>query len=216
MTNKEKIQLTYEIYNGKKLQIRAQNVKDILQIVDKYSEIEHKDKLKQEIQDYFHQELSSNVESHAETGEKCLLELLKPEYIQTQVPARSWEEALYFAAAPLIEEEVITRGYIDTIIRMTRKEGAFYVLVEKVALVHSKPSDGALQLGLGLSVLSETINIVDKPVKYILTLSALDNKQHLNAMAELVSLLECKQFFEILGKENNPQKIYDWILERTA
>jgi transcriptional antiterminator/mannitol/fructose-specific phosphotransferase system IIA component (Ntr-type) len=214
MTNKEKIQLTYEIYNGKKLPMRAQNVQDILQIVDKYSGIEHKDKLKQEIQNYFHQELSTSEDCRIEKGEKSLKELLKPEYVQTQVPARSWEEALYFAATPLIEREIITRGYIDTIIRMTRTEGAFYVLMDKVALVHSKPNDGALQLGLGLSVLSESIDIVDKPVKYILTLSALDNKQHLKAMAELVSLLEREQFFEMLDKENSPQKIYDWILDR--
>ena len=54
----------------------------------------------------------------------ALIDMLNPQYILTNIKVRSWEEAFYLAATPLIKDQVISRGYIDTIIQNVRKEGS--------------------------------------------------------------------------------------------
>ena len=60
--------------------------------------------------------------------------------------ARTWEEAFYLAANPLIERKIITRNYIDSIIQQTRSEGAYMVIFDQVALPHTVPEAGAKNL----------------------------------------------------------------------
>ena len=57
------------------------------------------------------------------SSELNLLDILRPEYIQLNVVARSWEEAFYVAASPLVQANIIDRRYIDTIIRLLEEKG---------------------------------------------------------------------------------------------
>ena len=148
-----------------------------------------------------------------------LLDMMRPELIQLNKKARTWEEAFYLAANPLIERKIITRNYIDSIIQQTRSEGAYMVIFDQVALPHTVPEAGAKKLGMGLTTLESEVYVLGTiPVKYIFTLSALDSKQHLNAMTQFITLIESKDFFRELEKHECPETVYQWFAEilRTA
>ena len=56
---------------------------------------------------------------------------------------------------------------------------------------------------MGLTTLESEVYVLGTiPVKYIFTLSALDSKQHLNAMTQFITLIESKDFFRELENMN--------------
>ena len=67
---------------------------------------------------------------------------------------------------------------------------------------------------MGITTLERPITIGNSdnnPVKYIFTLSAVDQKSHINAMAELVTLLENQEFYRVLAEAKDKQEIIQWI-----
>ena len=141
-----------------------------------------------------------------------LLDLLQEDFIQLNVETNSWEEALYVAATPMLKKGVITRKYIDEIIRLTRQEGPYMVITTNVALPHARPEEGAKKLGLGITVLNKEVDILNQStMKYIFTLSAVDNHQHLTAISELVTLIDKPEFFKMLDESKNSGEVIEWI-----
>ncbi len=66
---------------------------------------------------------------------------------------------------------------------------------------------------MGLTTLESEVYVLGTiPVKYIFTLSALDSKQHLNAMTQFITLIEPKIFSRI-RKHECPETVYQWFAE---
>ena len=214
MTNDERNQLIQEVYHQPSEAISLIGVEELMAVIKKHATIEDTQSLKKELQSLLtRREVTTYSASLSEERKPvALIDMLAPQYILTNIKVRSWEEAFYLAAAPLIKDQVISRGYIDTIIQNVRREGPFFIIMDNVALPHARPEEGALKLGLGITVLQETVQINKKTsIKYIFTLSAIDHSKHLSAIAELVSLLEQDCFFQLLEQENDPQAIFAWI-----
>lgn len=94
------------------------------------------------------------------------------------------------------------------------ENGPYIVITEHVALPHARPSAGAKELAISIATLETPINFGNKendPVKYIFGLSALDNSTHLNAMSELVALLEDENFYHVLDHAKNGEEIIKYI-----
>ncbi|MBM7712929.1 BglG family transcription antiterminator [Enterococcus xiangfangensis] len=222
MSIDEKYHLIHEIQNTSDISPRRYKTEELLEIIDKYADIKDKEQLGKALESYLHENRSSkskgNVKAKATVNSELnLLDILKPEYIQLDVMTRSWEEAFYVAATPLVDAGVFGRRYIDTIIQTTRREGPYMVIMDKVALPHARPEDGTKKVGLGITVLKNEIKVMGKtPIKYIFTLSAVDNKKHLAAIAELVSLLDKKEFFNILDHSNQSTEVYHWLEKELA
>lgn len=218
MSIDEKYRLVQAVQNEGNPQYEDYRVEDLLAIIKKHGTITEVSALKKELNDYLQgrnnksHKHASKVVNRNKQAEFNLLDILKPEFIQLQISSRSWEEALYVAAAPLVDAGVITRHYIEKIIQTTRNEGPYMVITEKVALPHARPEDGTLKVGLGITALKDEVVILGKtPVKYIFTLSAVDNKKHLSAIAELVSFLDRPEFFTLLDQAEDPQEVYAWV-----
>jgi transcriptional antiterminator/mannitol/fructose-specific phosphotransferase system IIA component (Ntr-type) len=215
MSNEERNQLIQEVYHQPSESIPLIGVDEIFDVVKKHASIDDAKCLKKELQSLLtRKEVSSlpDLKPNEQAKTISLTDILSPQYIMTNIKVRSWEEAFYLSATPLIKNNVISREYIDTIVQNVRREGPFFIIMDKVALPHARPEEGALKLGLGITVLEESVLInQNTPIKYIFTLSAIDHVKHLPAIAELVSLLEQEEFFALLNQENDPQKIFNWI-----
>ncbi|KAF1305139.1 BglG family transcription antiterminator [Candidatus Enterococcus willemsii] len=156
--------------------------------------------------------LEPPVKTISMNKELRLTDFMKPQYIQMNVTVRSWEEALYIAGTPLLDAGIITRGYIEKIIQNVYEEGPYMIIMKDVALPHAHPSEGVLETGIGMTVLSSPIEIAsDKTIKYIFTLAAKDQKQHLGAISDLVSLLENDDFFQYLDNEIDEKNVFQWL-----
>lgn len=146
-----------------------------------------------------------------------LSEVLQAQYIQTNVEAENFEEAVRKAMAPLVADEAVTAEYVAKIIEIYRETGPYIVITKHVALPHAPSKFGALKTALGITILNTAVvsgNEENDPVKYLFALSASDGETHLEALADLVSLLSDEAFFEVLNHETSPENILTFIREK--
>ncbi|MHC5551046.1 BglG family transcription antiterminator [Carnobacterium maltaromaticum] len=212
MNTAEKYRLISDVYSQLgNLGFQLPSVKSILELVEKHATILNVGALEKEL---YASMISKNENIQSERIEPALYEITNPELIQLGVTVRNWEEAIRVAGAPLLTQGKITREYIDTIITNTKMEGPYMVIAKQIALPHARPVDGVEKLGISITSLSYPIEFGSKendPVKYIFFLAATANNYHLNAMAELVKLLDDPAFFNLLDTSQDPHEVYHYL-----
>lgn len=211
MSNFEKAQLINEVYGKNVNNMKYFDVYRVLDIVQNNASINDYQKLKADLINYLNDVSVENENQDTFIEEINLIDMIQPEYIQLGIKANGWEEALYLAAMPLLKKKVITREYIHAMIESCKKSGEYIVILPNIAFPHARPDQGAMDLGLSITVLSESVSIAQKQFKYIFTLSAVDNQKHLKAMSQLINLLEDKVFCDLLSSSTDSVQIYDYI-----
>ena len=141
-------------------------------------------------------------------------EIISPELIQLHVLANNWEDAIRLSALPLLHEKRISENYIQKMIENARKDGPYMVIMPNVALPHARPSDGVNQLSISIAVLNEPVyfdKYTNKPVRFVFCLAAINQEFHLNALSQLVQLLEKEEFYHILKTSKTSQEVFNYI-----
>jgi transcriptional antiterminator/mannitol/fructose-specific phosphotransferase system IIA component (Ntr-type) len=213
MNTEEKYNLIRDVYTEiGSLTFKLPSVNKILAIIEKNATIKNKLALEKELYQYL-TESDKLVQETSHEGPR-LGEIIDLDCIQLNVKARNWREAIYVAASPMVQKAIITRNYVEKIIQTAQNEGPYMLISKHVALPHARPSDGALQLGLGITTLATPLDFdssENNPVKYIFTLSAVDNTKHINAIADLVQLLDDQDFFQLLDQQPPVSEIAAYI-----
>lgn len=143
--------------------------------------------------------------------------IIDEELIQLHVSASTWQEAIQKSASPLVTHKIIEERYVDSIIKSVEKAGPYFVLVPHVALAHARPDEGALENAVGITQLKEPVvfgHESNDPVKYIFTLSATGDNEHLEILGVLSNLLEQNEFFELLDHAEEPAEIVNYLNEK--
>ncbi|AYV71521.1 BglG family transcription antiterminator [Bacillus sp. PK3-056] len=208
----EKYRLIRDVYTelGNSF-FKLPNVELITQIVEKYAVVKEKEQMKRELYEYF--AVNEKVELKKEQGPN-LSEIISPNLIQLHVLAKNWQDAISLSALPLLQERRITENYIQKMIENARKDGPYMVIMPNVALPHARPADGVNQLSISIAVLNEPVYFdkhTNKPVQFVFCLAAINQEFHLNALSQLVQLLEKEEFYHILKTSNTSEEVFDYI-----
>lgn len=142
-----------------------------------------------------------------------LIDLTDEKLIKLNIEADDWRDAIRKAAAPLQKEGKIEERYIDAIIQSAEEVGPYFVITPHVALPHARPEGGALEEAIGIATLKTPVEFgtENDPVKYLFCLSAKSNEGHLNALVDLVGLLEDDNFYKVLDKCQDPKEIIEYL-----
>ena len=209
----------YQVLHSVRMQLNINepnlpSVDNILNIIQKYADIKNIEALKNDLHAYIiHMDDHAGMINFTE-GEKHLKDIIQPEYILLHQNFIDWKQAIEISYSPLLKNECITEDYIYHTIKELENSPGYIVIAPHIALAHSKPENGAKKLAMGISILETPIkfgNENNDPVKYIFSLSALDNHTHLHCMNELLSLLNNKHFFNLLESATNSAEIIDFI-----
>ena len=149
-----------------------------------------------------------------EGGDMMLKDLTDEKLIRLNIEAADWEEAIRKSAQPLIDEHKVKSSYVDDMITGVKENGPYIVLTKHVALPHARPESGALESAIGIATLKTPVvfgNEANDPVKYLFCLSAKDNMEHLNALAELAGMFEDAQFYRLLEQAESAKEIVEYI-----
>ncbi len=212
MTQKEKYKITREVYiQLGDIFLRQPRIDEVMDIIKRHTEVSSESMLTNELISYFTQ-----IENFTSKGDEGLMlsELTNETLIRLKVPAKDWEDAIRKSASALLENDMITENYIDEMIRSAKESGPYIVITKYVALPHARPEAGAKKIAIGIATLETPIKFGNKdndPVKYVFCLSAVDSNSHLQAMSELVGLLEMDEFFRILDNAKDPKEVIDFI-----
>lgn len=146
-----------------------------------------------------------------------LTKLINSNLIQLGLHAENREQAIRISAQPLIDNGMINEYYMENILKVLDEVGPYFVLLPSVALPHARSEEGALENAIGITTLSEPVKFMSEandPVKYIFTLSSVNNGQHLEALSTLAELFEDEEFFKQLDNAKNPDDVMNYLKER--
>lgn len=146
-----------------------------------------------------------------------LSSLVQEPFVQLDVVASDWEDAVRTAVAPLVGAGLATQAYVDDIVRGAKELGPYFVLAPRVAMPHARPDQGALGNGIGVVRLAEPVEFgseANDPVSYLFPLVAADDGGHLQALMSLAELLSDESFYEGLDKAETAGEVLDLIREK--
>ncbi|MGT2749444.1 PTS sugar transporter subunit IIA [Streptococcus orisasini] len=139
-----------------------------------------------------------------------LEELLTADYIRIKSRAKNWEEAIQWAAEPLLNGHKIEARYIEAMIDKVKEFGPFINIGDHLALPHARPEDGVLEKGLSLLKLEQPVDLLDdpkRPISVFICLAASDDRAHLEALKELTRLLSQKENLQKLIQASTVEAI---------
>jgi transcriptional antiterminator/mannitol/fructose-specific phosphotransferase system IIA component (Ntr-type) len=129
----------------------------------------------------------------------ALRDILLSRNIVMRPKVRNWEEAVYAVGDPLVHNGDLGRSYLDAIIRVKKTYGPYSVVSPHIALLHAKPSDGVMNLCVGLMILKDGVEFGATrfdPVHLVFILGITDSYSHLNALQELAGIIRTKTVYE--------------------
>lgn len=143
------------------------------------------------------------------------LEVLTKDKIIIKDKVEDWKQAIQKASTPLLEQNIIKDGYINSMIKSVEELGPYIVIAPEIAIAHARPDNNVNKVGLSLLKLKEHINFSkdDHYASLIFVLSAIDNDSHLTILKSLAQLLGNMEKVQHLLNSNSKEEILNIIKE---
>lgn len=127
---------------------------------------------------------------------------LTRETVHLNVDAPDWEAAVRAGGQLLVDTKKCLPEYVEAMIRTINEMGPFMVLAPGLALVHARPEDGVLGVGLSLITLREPVpfgSLANDPVGVVISFCAVDQEAHIQVLKELAGFLRSTENQMILN-----------------
>ncbi len=139
-----------------------------------------------------------------------LVDLLRPDHILISGEEMDWRSAVQKASQPLLSNDYILPDYVQAMISIIEKHGAYMWLAPQALILHARPVDGVLRLCLSILILKTPIAFGAAPehqARICLVLGAVDDHAHLKALLELNRLLNQENFREKLIRAQDSAEV---------
>lgn len=139
-----------------------------------------------------------------------LNDLITAERVATGIQAVDWEAAVRAAGRLLVDSGGAEERYIDGMVKTTQQLGAYIVIAPGLAIPHSRPEDGVLQPCMSVAVLEAPVEFGHRendPVHVLIAFGAVDNHQHVEALAQMAEILSDERNLKRLKQANTKQEI---------
>ncbi|MFI0481222.1 PTS sugar transporter subunit IIA [Actinomadura sp. 9N215] len=106
--------------------------------------------------------------------------------------AEDWREAVRKAASALVDAGAAGEGYPDACVRVVEENGPYIVLTKGLALVHARPEEGGLAVGVGVTRLAAPVEFGhpdNDPVDLLLAFCTPDPDAHVGTLSGLARAL---------------------------
>lgn len=181
---------------------------ELMKIIEENCKIENKDELIKGLNIYFEQRLINDIEEN----EYKLSDFLTEESILINQEVENWVDAVKLAGEILVKNEITKIEYVDAMIGNINKFGPYVVIGDNIAIPHAQRDESVLKTGMGLVVLKKPVLFPDnRKVQIILAFSSWDNKEHLNALADLTELITNYNLIENLSKVKSVKQVLKYI-----
>jgi mannitol/fructose-specific phosphotransferase system IIA component (Ntr-type)/galactitol-specific phosphotransferase system IIB component len=128
-----------------------------------------------------------------------------------QSTAVDWEQATRQAGDLLVSFGIAEPRYVDAMIALIRRHGPYMVVAPGIALLHALPGEGALRLGMSLVTLRDPVRFgheSNDPVNIVFAFACVETHRHLQALGQLVALLDNASAVETLAKASEASEVY--------
>ena len=203
----KKVNSLFPLSQGQTVSVNA-----LMEIISRHADIKEQDKLIQGLKEYLYKPISIIQEDNR----PMLRDLITEDMIQLCDEANDWEEAIELASMPLLQQGYIKEDYVKAMIDNIKEFGPYVVMGPKVAIPHARPEKGVIRVGMSLLRLKKGVAFSvagAERVQIIIILAAADNETHLQALAQLSTLLVEEENIEKLANSTSKAEILDIIEE---
>ncbi|GGQ31945.1 PTS system ascorbate-specific IIA component [Actinomadura coerulea] len=106
--------------------------------------------------------------------------------------AGDWRDAVRAAASALVAAGAAGEGYPEACVRVVEENGPYIVLTKGLALVHARPEEGGLAVGVGVTRLAAPVEFGhpdNDPVDLLLAFCTPDPDAHVGTLSGLARAL---------------------------
>lgn len=181
----------------------------ILNVIKKDCNITNEENLIKGLKDLLHSKLFDDREK---SSAKTLENLLQSRNVKFLDRVDSWNQGIREAGKLLEDQGVVDSSYTKEMIEAVEKNGSYMVVAGKVALPHARVKDKGIKTGMALLRLKEPVIFPGgKKVELIIPFSSLDQSEHIEALTELMGLIEHQNFIEFINKAEDRDEINEFI-----
>ena len=118
--------------------------------------------------------------------------VLNKNNVKLKVEAANWEEAIRVGAGMLVEQGLAKESYVEGIISAVKQLGPYIIISEGLAMPHTRPEEGAFDIGCSLITLKEPVLFQgdSSPIKVMICFSAVDSESHMDILKMIVEFVE--------------------------
>ena len=192
---------------------RKRNTYDISEIVKQLNEsanIKNKEKFRKELQSIFSVSIRGD-----EIEKKDLFYFLKEEnIIFEKKKLEKWEDAVKEGFKPLEKGKYVDESYYKSIIELINNFGSYMVVSEGLAIPHAENMNNVHKSGISLLYLKHPVIFPgNKKVNLLFCLSAVDKKDHVQSLEDIIRLEEEFSFRKKMAETNSKEEITE-ILDK--
>ncbi|GAA0609666.1 BglG family transcription antiterminator [Virgibacillus siamensis] len=185
---------------------------DLMGIIRKHTTIENEKALFSELDNYLtDDELPDSGPIQENPYTPNLSDLITPDKIILKEMTGSWKEAIWVGAEPLLQKGLVEESYIDAMIHDYNKD-PYIVIAPNVAIPHAAPEDGVNHVSMSLLRIKNGVTFADEhSIKLMFVIAAVDKQEHLQALMQLMKLVQADKDRNALIEANNTEAIYNLI-----
>ncbi|BBM35599.1 BglG family transcription antiterminator [Pseudoleptotrichia goodfellowii] len=176
---------------------RKISMKKLMKIIKNNTTMENSDKLIEELK----QELENSIVDDLSDAGTILREILNKENVRFAEKVQDWEEAITKSGNILVENKVVKSGYVEEMIKLVKKHGAYIVIEEGIAIPHAGISENVLKTGVSLLIVKEKVFFPSgRGANIFLSFATINKNDHLNILNDLFELITKYNFIEEISK----------------
>ncbi|GGK00622.1 PTS sugar transporter subunit IIA [Lentibacillus kapialis] len=193
---------------------------EVVSLIGQHATIHDREELIRALTNYVYKENGKDLKGDAPIFEEeagpAITHLLKPETISIRDQIESYGEAIRVAADPLLQNGVITSGYIDKMVRIHDTDDPYAILGEYIAIPHASMEDGVKNLSMSMLKMTEGIPISAGINIYLIVVIAPDgNGHHLRALQQLEEISSSEEAITELCKAKTKKELWEYLKVHT-
>ena len=193
---------------GIRKNITKVSLKQIMDIIENNVTIKDKDKLVNELKNKLENKI---IDDLSEVG-IILKEMLNRNNVQFVDQVKDWKEAIAKAGDILEKNNVIKHDYVEKMIKLIEKHGAYIVIEEGMAIPHAPISENVLKAGISLLVVKEKVLFPNgKGANIFLSFATTNNTEHLGILNDLFELITKYNFIEKISKITDYEELEEYF-----
>jgi PTS system ascorbate-specific IIA component len=141
-----------------------------------------------------------------------LREMLRPPLVAIDVRVKNWQEAVKVCGRLFFTDGATEERFSEAMIRVAIEFGPYIVVAPGIALPHARPEDGVIKASMSVVKLSTPVNFgndENDPVWLVVALAAIDDRQHIQGLSELASVLSDPRNIEQLKACQTTEELLD-------
>ena len=141
-----------------------------------------------------------------------LKKMLNKNNVQFVNKVSDWKEAITKAGNILQKNGFIKQGYVEEMIKLIEKHGAYIIIEEGMAIPHAPISKNVLKTGISLLIVKEKVLFPNgKGANIFLSFATINKTEHLGILNDLFELITKYNFIEKISKITEYEELEEYF-----